>query len=60
MYELEEYLKVLTGMDDFSLQAAAGSQSELMGVMIAKAFFKEKNEGKKRTKIIIPDSAHGY
>lgn len=67
MYELEQYLKVLTGMDDFSLQAAAGSQSELMGAMIAKAFYKEKekekenNEGKskKRTKIIIPDSAHG-
>ena len=65
MYELEQYLKVLTGMDDFSLQAAVGSQSELMGVMMAKAFYKEKekekekNEGKRRTKIIIPDSAHG-
>jgi len=63
MYELEQYLKVLTGMDDFSLQAAAGSQSELIGAMIAKAFYKEKEnnegKGKKRTKIIIPDSAHG-
>ena len=60
MYELEEYLKTLTGMDYFSLQAAAGSQSELIGVMITKAFYKEKQEGKKkRTKIIIPDSAHG-
>jgi glycine dehydrogenase subunit 2 len=61
MYELEEYLKTLTGMDYFSLQAAAGSQSELIGVMITKAFYKEKKEGKKRkrTKIIIPDSAHG-
>ncbi|HET7148746.1 MAG TPA: aminomethyl-transferring glycine dehydrogenase subunit GcvPB [Candidatus Nitrosopolaris sp.] len=61
MYELEQYLKVFTGMDDFSLQAAAGSQSELMGAMIAKAYYKEKenNEDKKRTKIIIPDSAHG-
>src|SRR5438445_225795 len=59
MHKLEEYLKVLTGMDDFSLQAAAGSQSELIGVMITKAYYKEKNEGQKRTKIIIPDSAHG-
>jgi len=59
MYELEEYLKILTGMDDFSLQAAAGSQSELIGVMTTKAYYKEKNEDKKRTKIIIPDSAHG-
>jgi len=65
MYELEQYLKVLTGMDDFSLQAAAGSQSELMGVMMAKAFYKDKekekeqDQGKQRTRIIIPDSAHG-
>lgn len=59
MYELEEYLKMLTGMDHFSLQAAAGSQSELIGVMITKAYYKEKKEGKNRTKIIIPDSAHG-
>jgi glycine dehydrogenase subunit 2 len=59
MYELEEYLKTLTGMDHFSLQAAAGSQSELIGVMITKAYYKEKKEGKNRTKIIIPDSAHG-
>jgi glycine dehydrogenase subunit 2 len=59
MYELEGYLKTLTGMDYFSLQAAAGSQSELIGVMITKAYYKEKNEDKKRTKMIIPDSAHG-
>jgi glycine dehydrogenase subunit 2 len=57
MWELGEYFKKITGMDAFSLQPAAGSQSELLGVMIAKAYFKEKKE--KRTKIIIPDSAHG-
>lgn len=57
MWELGEYFKNITGMDAFSLQPAAGSQSELLGVMIAKAYFKEKKE--KRTKIIIPDSAHG-
>jgi glycine dehydrogenase subunit 2 len=62
MYELEQFLKVLTGMDDFSMQAAAGSQSELMGAIIAKVFYKEKEkvEGQKmRSRIIIPDSAHG-
>ena len=57
MWELGEYFKKITGMDAFSLQPAAGSQSELLGVMIAKSYFKEKKE--KRTKIIIPDSAHG-
>jgi glycine dehydrogenase subunit 2 len=37
MWELKEYLKDITGMDDFSLQPSAGAQSELLGVMIAKA-----------------------
>lgn len=57
IWELEESLKEITGMDAFSLQPAAGSQCELLGVMIAKKYFAEKNEN--RTKIIIPDSAHG-
>jgi glycine dehydrogenase subunit 2 len=45
-------------MDAFSLQPAAGAQGELLGVMITKAYYKQKNE-KRRTKIMIPDSAHG-
>ena len=57
IWELEKNLKEITGMDAFSLQPAAGSQCELLGVMIAKKYFAEKNEN--RTKIIIPDSAHG-
>ncbi len=57
IWELEQSLKEITGMDAFSLQPAAGSQCELLGVMIAKKYFAEKNE--KRTKIIIPDSSHG-
>jgi glycine dehydrogenase subunit 2 len=57
IWELQESLKQITGMDAISLQPAAGSQSELLGVMIAKKYFAEKNEN--RTKIIIPDSAHG-
>lgn len=57
IWELQEDLKKITGMDAFSLQPAAGSQSELLGIMIAKKYFAEKNEN--RTKIIIPDSAHG-
>nr|NGX63305.1 putative glycine dehydrogenase (decarboxylating) subunit 2 [Candidatus Anoxychlamydiales bacterium] len=57
IWELEGDLKEITGMDAFSLQPSAGSQCELLGVMIAKKYFAEKNEN--RTKIIIPDSAHG-
>ena len=57
MWELKEYLKEITGMDDFSLQPSAGAQGELLGVIMAKAYFRHK--GEKRTKTIIPDSAHG-
>jgi len=57
MWELEQDLKEVTGMDAFSLQQSAGAQGELLGIMIAKAYFKERNEN--RRKIIIPDSAHG-
>lgn len=58
MWELEQYLKVLTGMESFTLQPSAGAQAELLGLMIAKAFFAERQETK-RSKVIIPDSAHG-
>jgi glycine dehydrogenase subunit 2 len=57
MWEFEQDLKKITGMHAFSLQPAAGAQGELLGIMITKAYYKQKNE--KRTKIIIPDSAHG-
>jgi glycine dehydrogenase subunit 2 len=58
MWELEQDLKTITGMDAFSLQPAAGAQAELMGVMMTKAYFSKKSQ-RQRTKIIIPDSAHG-
>src|SRR5688500_18336484 len=41
MLELEHDLKKITGMDAFSLQPAAGAQGELLGVMIAKTYFKQ-------------------
>jgi glycine dehydrogenase subunit 2 len=58
MWELEQNLKAITGMDAFSLQPAAGAQAELLGVMITKVYFRQKSQPQ-RTKIIIPDSAHG-
>ncbi|MBU1197275.1 aminomethyl-transferring glycine dehydrogenase subunit GcvPB [Candidatus Micrarchaeota archaeon] len=57
MYELEEYLKEITGMAAYTLQPCAGAHGELTGVMIAKAYFVHRDE--KRHKILIPDSAHG-
>ena len=58
MWELEQYLIELTGMESFSLQPSAGAQAELLGLMIAKAFFADRQDNN-RIKVIIPDSAHG-
>lgn len=57
MYELQEYLGIITGLPAVSLQPAAGAHGELAGMLIFAAYHKEKNS--KRTKIIIPDTAHG-
>jgi glycine dehydrogenase subunit 2 len=57
MYNLQEALKEITGMDAVSLQPAAGAHGELTGMMIVKKYFEVKGEN--RTKVIIPDSAHG-
>ena len=58
MYELQEDLKVITGMGGVSLQPAAGAHGEWTGLMMVRAFHK-KNEDYKRTKVFVPDSAHG-
>ena len=58
MYNLQEKLKYITGMDAVTLQPAAGAHGELTGMMIVKKYFEVKGE-KQRTKVIIPDSAHG-
>lgn len=57
LFELNEQMCKITGMDKFTLQPAAGAHGEFTGLLIANAYFKSKNE--KRTKIIVPDSAHG-
>lgn len=57
MYKLQEQLKEITGMDAISLQPAAGAHGELAGMMIIQKYFQSKGEN--RTKVIIPDSAHG-
>ena len=57
MFKLQEALKEVTGMDAISLQPAAGAHGELTGMMVIKKYFEVKGEN--RTKVIIPDSAHG-
>ena len=58
MYELQEWLKEIGGFAGVTLQPAAGAQGELTGVLIIRAYHRSRND-LKRTKILIPDSAHG-
>jgi glycine dehydrogenase subunit 2 len=58
MYDLDHMLAEITGMEQVTLQPAAGAHGEMTGLMIIKAYH-EHNGDHKRTKIIVPDSAHG-
>ncbi len=57
MYHLEQFLAQITGFDAVTLQPAAGAHGELTGMLIIHAFHAKK--GRQRSKIIIPDTAHG-
>ena len=58
MFNLQEALKKITGMDAVTFQPAAGAHGELTGMMIIKKYFETKGE-LNRKKVIVPDSAHG-
>ncbi len=57
IYELEGFLAEIAGMDAVTCQPAAGAHGELTGMLIIRAYFAAKGEN--RTKVIIPDTAHG-
>ena len=58
MYELDEALCEISGMDKMTLQPAAGAHGELTGLTLIRAYHENRGDTK-RTKIIVPDSAHG-
>ncbi len=58
MYNLQEDLKVISGMDAITLQPAAGAHGEFTGIAIIRAYHKFRKDFK-RDEMIIPDSAHG-
>lgn len=58
MFDLQEHLKEITGMDEVTLQPAAGAHGEWTGLMMIRAYH-EANGDFNRTKVIVPDSAHG-
>jgi glycine dehydrogenase subunit 2 len=59
MHRLQEMLVEITGLDAVSLQPAAGSQGELTGLMLMRAYFADRGEGERRRKIVVADTAHG-
>ena len=59
MWRLQEILQEISGLDACSLQPAAGSQGELTGLMLMRAYFEDRGEGEQRDTIITADTAHG-
>jgi glycine dehydrogenase subunit 2 len=57
IFNLQEALCEICGMDSFSLQPAAGAHGELTGMMVARDYFRDRGEDRKF--VIVPDSAHG-
>jgi glycine dehydrogenase subunit 2 len=58
MFELQKWLRAISGFSAVSLVPAAGAQGELTGVLIMRAYHLARGDAK-RTRILIPDSAHG-
>ncbi len=58
LYELQDYLKDVTGMQAVSLTPMAGAQGELAGVAMIKAYHTRRGDDARR-EILIPDAAHG-
>jgi glycine dehydrogenase subunit 2 len=59
MWRLQEILIEVSGLHACSLQPAAGSQGELTGLMLMRAYFNDRGEGAQRDTVITADTAHG-
>jgi glycine dehydrogenase subunit 2 len=59
MWRLQEILQEISGLHACSLQPAAGSQGELTGLMLMRAYFEDRGEGEQRDTIVTADTAHG-
>jgi len=58
MHETGQWLCEITGMDEFTLQPAAGAHGEMTGVMMIKAYHRKRGDEGRNT-MLVPDSAHG-
>src|SRR5262245_42663275 len=58
LFSMQEILKEIAGLDAVSLQPAAGAHGELTALLVAEAYYRDRKD-KDRTRVLIPDSAHG-
>lgn len=56
-YETQRLLSIMTGLEAFTLQPSAGAHGEYTGMKVIQAYHRKK--GSKKTKVLIPESAHG-
>lgn len=57
LYNMEQYLAEISGMDAVTMQPVAGAHGELTGLKLIRAY--HRHRGEERNKVIVPDSAHG-
>ena len=57
-YKMQQALSAITGLSEFTLNPYAGAHGELTGLMVIRAYHQSRGDSK-RTKVIVPDSAHG-
>jgi glycine dehydrogenase subunit 2 len=57
LWELQNILAEIAGLDAVSLQPAAGAHGEMTALLVAHSYFRDR--GQDRTRVLIPDSAHG-
>jgi glycine dehydrogenase subunit 2 len=58
LWQMQNILAEIAGLDGVSLQPAAGAQGELTALLVAAAYFRDRGETQ-RKRVLIPDSAHG-
>ena len=59
MWLLAELLKEISGFEAVSLQPAAGAHGELTGMLMTRAYHRDRGDGEQRLKVLVPDSSHG-
>ena len=59
LWHLARDLSEITGMDQVTLQPAAGAHGELTGILMIRAYHEANGEGAQRRTVIVPDAAHG-